>query len=60
MQTLRTRMKNGRPLISTPRLSLAELHLRIMTLGTFLVGGLLRTGDFLENWKSGESIALAL
>jgi hypothetical protein len=60
VKALRASVEDRGAFVSTTSLSLAELHLGVVTLRTFLVGGLLCTSNFLGDWKSGESIALAL
>jgi hypothetical protein len=58
--TLRTSIENRRPLIRTPQLHLAELHLRMMALRTLFVGELLRVYDGLRDLEGGKIVALAL
>jgi hypothetical protein len=60
VKTLRASVEDRRAFISTTSLGLTELHLGVVTLWTFLIRGLLCTGNFLRDWKSGESIALPL
>jgi len=60
VRTLRARVKDRGSLVSSTRLSLAELHLGVVALGTFFVGDLLCARDVLRNGQRGEAIALAL
>jgi hypothetical protein len=60
VHALRARVKDRGTFVSTTSLSLTELHLGIVALRTFLVGGLLCARNFLRDRESGESIALAL
>jgi hypothetical protein len=47
VRALRARVEDRRSLVSATRLSLAELHLWVVTLGTFFVGDLLRARNVL-------------
>ena len=58
--TLRARVEDRGSLVSATRLGLAELHLRVVALGTFLVGDLLCARNVLGDRQRGEAIALAL
>lgn len=58
--TLRTRVEDRGSLIGATHLSLAELHLGVVALGTFFVGVLLCARNVLGDRKRGEAIALAL
>ena len=58
--TLRARVEDRGSLVSATRLGLAELHLRVVALGTFFVGDLLCARDILRDWQSGETVSLAL
>lgn len=58
--TLRARVEDRGSLISTTRLSLAELHLGVVALRTFFDGDLLCARNVLRNRQRGESVALAL
>jgi hypothetical protein len=60
VHALWARVEDRRTFVSTTSLSLTELHLGVVALRTFLVGGLLCTRNFLGDRESGESIALAL
>jgi hypothetical protein len=60
VRTLRARIKDRGSLVSTTRLSLAELHLGVVTLGTFFVGDLLCARNVLRDGQRGEAIARAL
>lgn len=57
---LRARVGDRGSLVSVTRLGLAELHLGVLTLGTFFVGDLLCARNVLRNRRRGEAIALAL
>lgn len=58
--TLGARVEDRGSLVSTTRLSLAELHLRVVTLRTFFVGDLLCARNVLRYGQRNEAIALAL
>ena len=60
MLTLRTSVKHRRPLVGAAQLHLTEHQLRMMTLWTLFVGGLLRVGDGLRDLEGGEVVAFAL
>jgi hypothetical protein len=60
VRTLRARVEDRGSLISATCLSLPELHLGVVALGTFFVGDLLCAGNVLRDRKRSESVAFAL
>ena len=58
--TLGARVEDRGRLVSATRLSLAELHLRVVALRASFIGDLLCVRNVLRNRRRGEAIALAL